>query len=520
MNLTEVFEVVRSDIGSSLRAFLPELALVATILVLLLVRLFQRQGTYVSRALALIGSIVALLLALEQYGAGLHREIFGGMLAVDGYTHFFRLFLLAFAVLMVWLTMLTNMPEPEDAADFFVLLLGATLGMILMSSSIHLLMLFMAVEMASLPSYGLAGFLKESRRAGEASLKYVVFGAGASGIMLYGMSLLAGRFGTAHLPTLAERIAQSVATEHGVVIEPILVAGVLLVLVGIAFKVSAVPFHFWCPDVFHGAAAEVAGFLSVASKGAALALLSRFVLTLAYPVLQAFGFAQVSLTQALALTLAVLAAVTATYGNLAAYAQTNLKRLLAYSTIAHAGYMLMPIAAAIGSSGRPNFATAVDVVLFYLVVYLFMNLGAFAVVALIRNAIGSEDLSHYGGLIHRNPLLTVAMAVFLLSLTGIPPLAGFVAKFRIFVVLYQTGFYWLLAVGLANTVFSLFYYVKVLRVMIIDEPVPETPAWQSNALAVAFHVLLIVANFALLIPGVWNGLQDITTGAVATLLLP
>lgn len=526
MTLVTLLDVVREDIAQSIVLFAPELALVVTILAILFVRLFQREGTYLARHLALFGSAVALVLAARLYQQSTFTadtpEIFGGMLVVDGFTHFFRLFLAAFGILMVWLTMITGLPSAEDASDFYPLLLGATLGMMLMTSSVHLLMVFMAVEMASLPSYGLAGFLKDDRRAGEASLKYVVFGAGASGIMLYGMSLLAGRFGTAHLPTLASEIFSAFSTPEGVAIEPIAVAGLLLILVGIAFKVSAVPFHFWCPDVFQGAAAEVAGFLSVASKAAALGLLARFVLTIAYPFMAHAGGAggSVPVTAGLGMTLGILAAVTATYGNLAAYAQTNLKRLLAFSTIAHAGYMMMPLAAAVGTESHALYRQAVDAVLFYLAVYLFMNLGAFGVVALIRNAIGSEDLRDYTGLINRNAPLTVAMAVFMLSLTGIPPLAGFVAKFRIFAVLYNTGFIWLLAVGLVNTVFSLFYYVKVLRVMIVDQPATERPGWNLSALAFAFNAVLVLANLAPLAPGVWPALQALTEGAVAWLYLP
>ncbi len=521
MTLTQVLDIVRTDIAQSLVLFSPELALVVTILLILFVRLFQREGTYLARHLALLGTVISLGLAAYLFNrtslSAETPEIFGGMLVVDGFTHFFRMLLAAFGVFMVWLCAITAVPSARDASDFFPLLLGATLGMMLMTSSIHLLMIFMAVEMASLPSYGLAGFLKEDRRAGEASLKYVVFGAGASGIMLYGMSLLAGRFGTAHLPTLARELAGAVQSTGGFVLDPIVVAGVLLILVGIGFKIAAVPFHFWCPDVFQGASAEVAGFLSVASKAAALALLARFSLTLAYPL---FAADSTAITGALGLTLGLLAAVTATYGNLAAYAQTNLKRLLAFSTIAHAGYMMMPIAAAIGAQSESLYRPAVDAVLFYLAVYLFMNLGAFGVVALIRNAIGSEDLRDYVGLIHRNAPLTVAMAVFMLSLTGIPPLAGFVAKFRIFAVLYDTGFLWLLVIGLINTVFSLFYYVKVLRVMIVDQPEVERPGWQLAPLAMAFNAVLVLANLAPLAPGVWPALQAVTQSAVSWLHLP
>jgi NADH-quinone oxidoreductase subunit N len=439
-----------------------------------------------------------------------------GMVRFDSFTVFFRMFLCGFTALTIWLTRMTGIPDNEDSPDFYTLLLGATIGMSLMASANHFLMIYIAVEMASLPSYAMAGFLKGRRDASEASLKYVVYGAGASGIMLYGISLLVGRFGTAHVPSLAIEMAKVGAEMDGIVI-----LGLLLVLAGIAFKISAVPFHFWCPDVFEGAAAEVAGFLSVASKAAALALLARFSMSLTT------NGALIMLTERPAAGLylggaiAFLAAITATYGNLAAFAQTNLKRLLAFSTIAQAGYMMMPVAAAIamGRERTGNAELALQSLVFYLVIYLFMNLGAFAVVALIRNQIRSEDLRDYGGLIRSCPFLTVAMAVFLLSLTGIPPLAGFAAKWNVIYVLFQAELYWLLAVILANTVFSAFYYVKVLRVMILDVPAVEPRTWSLPRGAVAFCGLMIAVNLAvMLVWGTWDAMNKLTEVTVPHLL--
>src|SRR5690242_6194600 len=228
--------------------------------------------------------------------------------------------------------------------------------MVIMASATHLLMIYIGVEMASLPSYALAGYLKGRRQSSEAALKYVVYGGGAAGVMLYGISLLAGKYGTAYIPDLASFIA------HGQ-FEPVVLLGSLFILVGFGFKLAAVPFHFWCPDVFEGAAAEVAGFLSVASKAAAVALTLRVLLT----VHDAAWNSPWLVPGSLGLAVGVVAAVTVTFGNLAAFAQTNLKRLLAYSTIAHAGYMLLAVAVCT--------PTATSAVLFYLVAYLLMNLG-------------------------------------------------------------------------------------------------------------------------------------------------
>src|SRR5581483_1779326 len=261
--------------------------------------------------------------------------------------------------------------------------------------------------------------------------------------------------------------------------EPILLLGTLFIMVGVGFKLAAVPFHFWCPDVFEGAAAEVAGFLSVASKGAALALLARFTLVLSGLSAPASDYnTWLHMAASLGPALAFFAAITATFGNLAAYLQTNLKRLLTYSTIAQAGYMMMGLA-----TFMPEGTSAV---LFYLIAYLFMNLGAFAVVAFLRNQTGSEDLSSFRGLIQRSPVMVIMLAVFLLSLLGMPPLVGFAAKFQIFRVLYQAGVFYgdkapnmsytmyaLLVVGGLNTVISVMYYIKVLRVMILDRPLED-----------------------------------------------
>jgi NADH-quinone oxidoreductase subunit N len=478
MYLTESLARLRESLPADISNFMPEVILCGGIVLLLLLRLFTRfQRAHVG-ALALIVAVACLVCSWVQWSESpVPAEMFGGMLAFDRFTVFLRLFLYGFASLLVWLSLITGIPDNEDSADFYALLLGATLGMSIMVSANHLLMIFIGVEMASLPSYALAGFLKGRRQSSEAALKYVVYGGGASGVMLYGISLLAGKFGTGYLPDLAKGFAAVFAAKSAV--DSMLVLGMLFLLIGVGFKLAAFPFHFWCPDVFEGASAEVAGFLSVASKGAALALLGRFALTLS-------GLARVSpdmltwerMAVYLGPALAVFAALTATFGNLAAYRQTNLKRLLAYSTIAHAGYMMMGLATLS--------AQGLSAVLFYLVAYLFMNLGAFAVVAFLRNATGSEDLSAYRGLIQRAPLMVVTLGFFLLSLLGLPPLAGFAAKFQIFRVLYDAGqmhaeklpvlsvtMYALLVIGGLNTVLSVFYYIKVLKVMALDRPLED-----------------------------------------------
>jgi NADH-quinone oxidoreductase subunit N len=541
---TATLDGLQSAIGRDVLAFAPEMALCGAIVLLLLLRLFNVFNRVHLGWVALVASLGALSLALDQWHGGYYglknpsdlvtagnADLFTGLLVYDNLTIFVRIFLLAFAVLVIGMTMLTGIPDREDSGDFYALLLGATLGMSIMASANHLLMVFIGIEMASLPSYALAGFLKGKRQSSEAALKYVVYGGGASGVMLFGISLLAGKFGTGYLPRVAMEVVSKISEMGN---DPagssILILGMLFLLIGIAFKLAAVPFHFWCPDVFEGASAEVAGFLSVASKGAAIALLARVVLMFGgldpSAVDAASHFALLDwqrVAHYLVPALTFLAALTATFGNLAAYMQTNLKRLLAYSTIAHAGYMMMGLATLTREGA--------SAVLFYLIAYLFMNVGAFAIVAFIRNQIGSEDLADCRGLSRRAPVLVFALAIFLLSLLGMPPLAGFAAKLQIFAALYHGGEYYadlgetglaitlyvLLGIGGLNTVLSAVYYIKVLKVMCLDTTLEEvegrpSPPLEVPSASLGYASVLALTLFLLLV--FWNPLLRVSRAGV------
>jgi NADH-quinone oxidoreductase subunit N len=474
------------DTKSSLELFLPGLALCATIVVLLLNRLCGLDRRLPAYGTALGGAVVAFALALLQFwewsvATRASSEFFTGLLIFDKFTAFLQLFLLLFLVMTITLTVLSGIPDLEDGPDFYTLLLGSVVGMLLMVSANHLLIVFLGIEMLSVPSYAMVGFTKGRRQSSEAALKYVVYGAGAAGVMLYGISLIAGLTGTASLPELADRLQTVFLHETGGVQNAAvrtLVLGMLMVMVGFAFKLSVVPFHFWCPDAFHGAPAEVGGFLSVASKAAAFSLLVRVVLAFISPEASTLT----STYLALGVGVGVVAVVTTTFGNFAAYAQTNMKRLLAYSTIAHAGYMLLAVSAVMVLQASPDLSKseidaasskAIEGLLYYLCVYFFMNLGAFAMVSLIRNQIFSEEIDDYKGLGFQAPLLATCMAICLFSLVGLPPLGGFFAKLVIFASVYEASkaspvMFALLVIGLANTVFSLFYYVRVLKTMILD----------------------------------------------------
>ncbi|MCA9116140.1 MAG: NADH-quinone oxidoreductase subunit N [Planctomycetaceae bacterium] len=546
----QTFEIFMT---SSLGRFSPEIILCITIVSLLKLRLFNCDRWIPPYATALVGSIVAVGLALYQFqtlrmsAEPVVAEFFTGLMIYDQFTVYFRLLLLIFLVLVVALTVVSGIPDRDDGPDFYTLLFGAAVGMMMMAGANHLLILFLSIEMASVPSYAMVGFLKGRRPSSEASLKYVVYGAGSAGVMLYGLSLLTGLLGTATLisvdgstPDLASRLGLVLAgntagTAASLVSNPglTILLAILMVFVGLAFKLSIVPFHFWCPDAFEGAAAEVGGFLSVASKAGAFALLVRFCIALTgNPDPSLAG-----LNLSLGIGLGVAAAVTATFGNLAAYSQKNMKRLLAYSTIAHAGYMLMAVSALViirgaNPSGVPGLTSAgldaearrcLEALLYYLAVYLFMNLGAFAIVALIRNQIFSEEIEDYRGLAGEAPVLCVCMLICLFSLVGLPPLGGFWAKLEIFASLFQAGrvhwFMWVvLGIAAVNTVFSLFYYMRVLKSMFLTErPVGARSALVPFRSAPGLYVVMVSVPVLLL--GVLAGPLSQTANNVARILL-
>jgi NADH-quinone oxidoreductase subunit N len=544
MNLQELVNSLLVDTMTSGRLFRPELALCGTILVILLARCVTRRID--SFYIALGGALLALWWSLPQHAfAGwqgpattVWRETaFTGMLAFDGFALYVRAAILLFLTLFVLLTRLSGVPDRDAAPDVYSLIFGATLGMCLMVTANHLLIIFLGVEMASVPSYALAGVFKGRRQSSEAALKFAVYGAGAAAILLYGVSLLAGLLGSASLPTMAARLADLIGSDgYSAGVRTTLALATIMLLVGLAFKLSAVPFHFWAPDVFEGASAEVDAFLAVASKTAALGLLARLALSVSYlpaepptespiaAVERAVGEVQPAPPEAaiqsipplgdraralapvrdfLAMLLAALAAVTCTFGNLAAYGQTNIKRLLAYSTIAHAGYMIMPVAAALLLVDKNPAAAeaALAALALYIGVYLFMNLGAFAIVALVRNDLRSERIDDYAGLVHRAPTLAICFSILLLSLVGLPPLGGFLAKFTVFAALYDAGLLALLAIAGLNTVLSLFYYLRVVKVMTFD-PEPESRLPATASLLPGTFVVAVTAP--VLLCGLWG----------------
>lgn len=435
---------------SMLLAILPEISLLILAGVVLTLDLVwrgpaRRRLGWVTAAGLVIVAAIAVIFARP----GAEPElIFGGMLRLDGMTFVFRLIFLSGAALTA-LFMTDQEPEGQHG-EFYAMMLFATLGMNLMAASGDLIMLYLAIETTSLPLYIMAGFMTRDPKSTEAGIKYFLFGAMTAAVMLYGFSLLYGFSGTTSLYGLA--------AQFGNIPGAALVLAAILVLVGFGFKVSAVPFHFWAPDVYEGAPTPVAGYLSTASKAAGFAVLMRVMLA-------AFPEASVpAVSQSWMLLVAVLSAASMIVGNVLAAVQKNIKRLLAYSSIAQAGYILAGVFASseLGYNGAS----------FYLLSYLVTNLAAFGIVSLVGRTINSDEISAYTGLQRRNPALALALLVALLSLGGIPPLSGFVGKLLVFGAAVQQG--WLgiaLAfIGVITSVVGLYYYLNVVKTVYTGQP--------------------------------------------------
>jgi len=439
---------------------------------------------------AIAGLAAAALGIIPSLGAG--ARIVASMLALDRFAIFFK----ALAIIGVAVVILTAIPylagRTPYRGEFYALLLVVAAAICLAASATNLVMIYLAMEFLSITSYVLAGYLRNDRKSGEAALKYFLYGATASAVMLYGISLLYGATGTTDMAGIAAALTGKAAGE----LVWLGVPALILLLAGFGFKASLVPFHQWAPDTYEGAPTPVTAFLSTASKAAGFAILMRVFLVAMGP-LQA---------QWIALLIAVSIA-TMTVGNLTALKQTNVKRLLAYSSIAQAGYMLIGVVAVWGmgapggASPAPTF-TGINGVLIYLFAYLFTNVGAFAVVTAFEAATGKVELNDYAGLVKRSPWLAGLLFIFLISLAGIPPTGGFLGKFFVFGAAVQRQMWILLAIAAVNTVVAAFYYLNVVRYMFF---VPAEEGAERVEVALPLRgALLITAALTLLlglIPG-------------------
>ena len=439
----------------SLLHFTPEILLVvfaaAVIILDLLVKNRESQKVAYLSLVGLGCTLVAILVTNSVLGTNEPISLFFGMIRLDKFAVFFKVLLLLATAATILFSLRSEEIDGKLKGEYYALLLAVTFGMFLMASSTNLLMIFISLETVSLTSYILAGFLTHSPRSSEAAFKYITYGAVASGTMLFGLSLLFGMTGTGDLATISIELPDLLVS--GKVTALGLLIAITFILAGIGYKIASVPFHMWSPDVYEGAPIPITAFLSVASKAAGFALFIRFFYT-------GFGNSEIMQSVDWGLLLAIISALTMTVGNLAALPQRNIKRLLAYSSIAHGGYLLMG-AVLLTPEG-------LSAILFYLIVYFFMNLGAFYVVVLIANEAGSEMIDGYRGLATRAPFVAAAMAIFLFSLTGIFPFAGFFGKWLLFNAVISEGMYWLAIVGLLNSVVSLYYYARIVKAMYLE----------------------------------------------------
>ena len=472
-------------------AILPEICLIVLLAIILIIDLIWPKGRKIPLGWITAGGLIvtALLAVLLTPPPMSPRLIWGGMLRQDSASYVFQLIFITGAALTSLFAL--DQESLGQRGEFFALMLVSTLGMMLMASAADLILLYLAIETTSVPLYIMAGFLTRNQKSVEAGIKYLLFGAMTSAVMLYGFSLLYGFSGTTQIYQIAA------ALRAGQLPIFVTVTAILLVLVGFGFKISAAPFHFWAPDVYEGAPTPVAGFLSTASKAAGFAVLLR-VLLVAFP----------DMASVWTIIIALLSIASMIVGNFLALAQKNIKRLLAYSSIAQAGYILIGVAS--------NSQLGSSAVVYYLGSYLVTNLAAFGIVTLIGHAVGSDEISAYAGLSRRSPGLALALLVSLLSLAGIPPFGGFAGKLFIFASAIQAHLAWLAMIGIINSVVGLYYYLVVLKVVYLlrseneTKPLAISGSWSTAILLCIIGIILLGTIFA-----PWFALSN---GAAASLL--
>ncbi len=470
--------------ANSFAAIAPEIGLTIMAMVILFLDVYlpesQRRNIAYVAFFGLLATAVTPLLWAPNPAV---TEVWGGMVRHDGLSQIFKVMVVAAGAITCLLAV--DVEGLGRRGEFYLIITVSTLGACLVSAAGDLVMVFVGLETISIPLYILATFQRDDLRSSESGMKYFLFGSFASAIMLYGFSLLYGFSGATRLDAIAAFMG---SPDFGANLVPVLSA-MLLILVGLGFKISAAPFHFWTPDVYEGAPTPVTAFVSVASKAASFALLVRFFI-LVFPVDLTIG------GQALQVywvpLIAVLATITMTLGNVLALPQKNIKRLLAYSSVAQAGYALMGVAAIQAQTGQ-----GVAAVSFYMFMYTFTNLAAFAVVIIFSNNTGSETIADLAGLSRRNPWLAIAMTVALLSLAGIPPAAGFMGKFFLFQAAVEANLVWLAIVGVLNALVALYYYLIVIKVMYVDhsededKPIPVSPTYGWVLAATTVIVLIL-----------------------------
>ena len=447
----------------------PLVSLVLFSLLTLIVEGVGKDKPLLSYWVSLVGVAVSLVLSFGQLGAG--TPVFGGMLLQGGFAAYFNLIFLGSALLSIVLSRGYLERMESQRGEFYILILFATTGMMLMAGALNLITVFLGIELMSVSLYVLAGFMRKKERSNESALKYFLLGAFATGFLLYGIALIYGSTGTTDLVAISRVFPQF---SHS----PIFLIGCGMLIVAFSFKVAAVPFHMWAPDVYEGAPTTVSGFMSTGAKAAAFA---TFLLVF----VRVFDIAGSSLSQ----VIAVIAAASMIVGNVTAISQNNVKRMLAYSSIAHAGYMLSGIAAA-----NPEGETGI---LFYLMAYMFVNVGAFGIVSWIEQQDDKKlTFEDYAGLSARRPGVALLMSVFMFSLAGIPPFAGFFGKYYVFLAAVKANMTWLAIIGVLTSLVSVYYYLRLVVVMYfregnadVDKPVPVASLIAVSVAAALVFVL-------------------------------
>jgi NADH-quinone oxidoreductase subunit N len=463
--------------SSDLLAILPELVVVGWASVLLLLDLAvprKRKGiTAFLAAAGLVAALVVVILRQDDVGTA-----FGGMIVTDGYASFLHMVFIVSGLLGIMLAYNYLKRHDIERGEYYTLLLFSISGMMLMAQAGDLIVVFLALELLSIPLYVLAGFARANPDSEESAMKYFLLGAFASSFVVYGIALVYGATQSTNLETIMAVLRNTQ------VASPLFLIGAGMILVGLGFKIAAVPFHMWTPDVYQGAPSAVTAFMSVGAKAGGFAALLRVFLA---------GFPEVGATWAPLIMW--IAAFTMTWGNIAAIAQTNIKRMLAYSSIAHAGYILMALPAATDAGEMPQ---AVSAALFYLMAYAITNLGAWGVVLALERKEGKGlSIDDYAGLGARYPVLALVMALFMLSLTGVPPTIGFVGKFYVFRAAIASNMFWLAVVGVITSLISAFYYLRVIVVMYMQSGKPKAQAegWLSFSVALTALATLVIGIF-------------------------
>ena len=478
----------------SLEFFIPELILTITILAALITDLFVKKSKTNMIGWVLGVGLVVVGLSVHNLSSVPPTTLFLDMIVIDPFSSFMKIVIILSTLLVIVASWVNDELEKYRKGEYFTIMGIMVMGLFLMTSSVDIIMLYISIEVVSIMSFVLAAYLKLDTRSNEAGLKYVIYGAFSSGVMLFGLSIVYGLAGSTNYFAIQDTLSSLDGSAN-----PALIMALLMIFAGFGYKISSVPFHFWTPDVYEGSPSTITAYLSVAPKAAGFAMIIRFFH-------QVFSDSIGLTSNAIGSTdlpwpeiIGVLAVVTMTMGNLVAIQQKSIKRMLAYSSIAHAGYMMLAL---------PVLSMeAVESVMIYLFIYVFMNLGAFFIVIFVKNKTGGESFEDFEGLGWKMPIVGAFMTLFMLSLTGLPPTAGFVGKLYIFKTLVGAGseFIWLVVAGGVNSVISLYYYFHVVKVMFLGGKRSDVITYPPSTM---FGLMIFTAVPSLLLGLYWNPLAS------------